>query len=481
MLKLIIAEDEKNLLDRLAEFVNYKNYGFILAAKFSNGLDVIDYIEKNHTDLIISDIRMPRATGLDIAKYVYEHKLNTKVIIISGYNEFEYAKTSIQYNVLDFLSKPFRKAEYIAALKKAYEKLMPQRTPYEINSFFKSVCYGTHFNEETIIDEINRLNLDIDIYNDLCMYFTLDILNPEVYLNKASHKIDNLTNIPNNILLFANLPIKYCSVINFTLAHIEYFLVFDMKNGNKTLPADVKEQIILFMHNLGLDVAINKQHLFNNLMELISGKAISFNELLTVYTQSFVDYLISGEQNKIDSTCDMIFQTILLLDTNDYYNALKLVISKINPVLQSYWNKQIELNVSPGLITDKNTVVSIKSQIKETISSCYTKPTLIDTITSYIKMNYSKPITLDDVAKNSFISKVYLCQYIKKCTNMTFNEYITHVRIEKAKELLANTDLKIHQICENIGYKTTAHFAKIFKANTGLTPSEYKKKYSGLK
>ena len=63
---------------------------------------------------------------------------------------------------------------------------------------------------------------------------------------------------------------------------------------------------------------------------------------------------------------------------------------------------------------------------------------------------------------------------------MTFNEYITHVRIEKAKELLSNTDLKIHQICENIGYKTTAHFAKVFKANTGLTPSDYKKNYSDL-
>ena len=63
---------------------------------------------------------------------------------------------------------------------------------------------------------------------------------------------------------------------------------------------------------------------------------------------------------------------------------------------------------------------------------------------------------------------------------MTFNEYITHIRIEKAKDLLANTDLKIHQICEKIGYKTTAHFAKVFKANTGLTPSDYKKNYSYL-
>lgn len=480
MFNLIIAEDEKMLLDRLTGIVDYKNYGFNLVAKFSNGQDVIDYMERYHVDLIISDIRMPKATGLDVAKYVYERKLNTQVIIISGFNEFEYARTSIQYNVLDFLSKPFRKAEYIAALKKAYDKLTSKHSHYEINSFFKSVCYGAHINREFICEEIVRLNLDINIHDDICMYFTLDVLNPEVYLNKPSHDIDNMTNISNNILLFADLPIKYCSVINFTLSHIEYFLVFDSAKGNKNLLSDVKEQIVLFMSNLGLDVVINKQHLFENLMELISSRAISLNELLSVYTQSFVDYLISGEQNKIHSACDMVFQTILQLDTNDYSTVLNHLIAKINPVLQSYWNKHISLNIPLSSNADKDTVISVKNQIKETIATCYTKHSLLDSITSYIMANYAKQITLDDVAKNSFISKVYLCQYIKKCTNMTFNEYITHVRIEKAKELLSNTDLKIHQICENIGYKTTAHFAKVFKANTGLTPSDYKKNYSDL-
>ena len=74
MFNLIIAEDEKMLLDRLTGIVDYKNYGFNLVAKFSNGQDVIDYMERYHVDLIISDIRMPKATGLDVAKYVYERK-----------------------------------------------------------------------------------------------------------------------------------------------------------------------------------------------------------------------------------------------------------------------------------------------------------------------------------------------------------------------------------------------------------------------
>lgn len=482
MFDLIIAEDEEVILGRLSKIVDYNEYGFNLVQLFTNGEDVINYIRTNNVDLIISDIKMPKATGLDIAKYVHTNKLNTKVVILSGYSEFEYAKESIHNNVFDFISKPFRKTEYIEMLKKAYDAILISNqhnkcSPYEKDAFFRRICYGSHIDEKGIRDEIKRLNLNIDINKNPCMYFTLDIANPEVYLNKPTHIMANLTNIASNILLLEDIPLKYCSVINFTLAHIEYFLVFDSINANNTLMKNINTQITLFMKQLGLDVTIKNSILFNNISEVVSQKVISLKELLKVYIQSFADCLSSGEWEKINSSCDIVFQTIQKLDAEDYTESLSTLIDKINPILQMCCNKSIDITSINKAESNNQKFEYTKKLVTDAISGCSNQPPLINNITAYINANYSKPITLDDVAKHSYISKVYLCQYIKKHTKMTFNEYITHIRIEKSKELLKNTNLKIYQISEMVGYKTTAHFIKIFKSATGITPSDYKKQH----
>lgn len=480
MFKLIIAEDEEMLLGRLSKIVDYNEYGFNLTQLFSNGEDAINYIKANDVDLIISDIKMPGATGLDIAKYVHENKPDTRVVILSGYNEFEYARESIHNNVFDFISKPFRKSEYTQMLKKAYDaidnsKRQNSGSPYENDAFFRRICYGSHIDEAIIKDEIKRLDLDIDIYKNPCMYFTLDITNPEEYLSKPTHIMANLTNIASNILMLENIPIKYCSVINFTLAHIEYFLVFDTKSADSGLEEIINRQITLFMKNLGLNVIIKNSILFNNMMEIVSQKVISIKELLKVYIQAFVDCLSSGDWEKINASCNTVFDTICKLEEEDRAEALDSLITKVNPILQMYWSKSIDTAKLSAIANNDDKIDCTKQLITEAISGYYNKSSLINNITAYINSNYSKPITLDDVAKHSYISKVYLCQYIKKHTKMTFNEYITHIRIEKSKELLKNTNLKIYQISEMVGYKTTAHFIKIFKSATGITPSDYKK------
>lgn len=482
MFNLIIAEDEVILLDRLSKIVDYNEYGFNLVQLFTNGEDAINYIRTNNVDLIISDIKMPKATGLDIAKYIHTNKLNTKVVILSGYSEFEYARESIHNNVFDFISKPFRKTEYIEMLKKAYDAIHMSKqntkfSPYENDAFFRRICYGSYTDEKEIKDEIKKLNLNIDIIKNPCMYFTLDIENPEEYLNKPTHIMSNLTNIASNILLLEDIPIKYCSVINFTLAHIEYFLIFDAITSSNSLMKNITRQITQFMKQLGLDVTIKNSILFNNIAEVVSQKVISLKELLKVYIQSFADCLSSGEWEKINSSCDTVFSTIKKLDVEDYTESLNALIDKINPILKMSSNKSIAISEINKIQDSNQKFDYVKKLVTDATTDCFNRPPLINSITAYINSNYSKPITLDDVAKNSYISKVYLCQYIKKHTKMTFNEYITHVRIEKSKELLKNTSLKIYQISEMVGYKTTAHFIKIFKSATGITPSDYKKQH----
>lgn len=111
MYKLIIADDEEEIRCGLAEVVNWQDIGFELVGLFEDGADVIQYLETDDVDVILTDVRMAEVSGLEVAAYVYRAKPDTVVVINSGYKEFEYAQQAMQYNVRQYLLKPIKVAE----------------------------------------------------------------------------------------------------------------------------------------------------------------------------------------------------------------------------------------------------------------------------------------------------------------------------------------------------------------------------------
>ena len=134
MLDIIVAEDDFNIRKGLVDFINNNVDSCRVVESFSNGSEALEYIKKSSVDIIISDVRMPGASGLDIAKYVYENKLDISVIIISAYRDFDYAKKAIDYCVCSYLSKPIMPSELREAIQRAQqvrpysyvEKAMPE-------------------------------------------------------------------------------------------------------------------------------------------------------------------------------------------------------------------------------------------------------------------------------------------------------------------------------------------------------------------
>ena len=103
---LLIADDDDAIRNGMSNYIDWDSMGFYVAASFEDGKEMIEYLEKNHVDVVLTDIQMSENSGLDVARYIFEHHLNTKVIILSGYKEFEYARQAIAYNVEDYVVDP---------------------------------------------------------------------------------------------------------------------------------------------------------------------------------------------------------------------------------------------------------------------------------------------------------------------------------------------------------------------------------------
>ena len=127
MWKVAAADDEAYLRTALQKLMNWEKMDCLLDAVLNNGRALIEYIEENHPDIVITDIRMPEADGLEVCKFIYEKYPEIQVIILSAYNEFEYARTAIRYDAADYVLKLSVLEELPPAVAKVTQKLEKQK------------------------------------------------------------------------------------------------------------------------------------------------------------------------------------------------------------------------------------------------------------------------------------------------------------------------------------------------------------------
>lgn len=121
-MQVLIVDDEPYMVDYLRKLVDWEQYGFEHVYTAGGGSMARDLLDKYQPELLIMDIRMPKISGLDLCRHIFERKYSTKVMILSGYGEFEYAKQAIQYGVSEYLLKPILKEEFEEILEKMLER-----------------------------------------------------------------------------------------------------------------------------------------------------------------------------------------------------------------------------------------------------------------------------------------------------------------------------------------------------------------------
>lgn len=497
MYKLIIADDEKNIVEGICNFVNWNDMGYEIVFKANDGSEVIDYLKNNTVDVILTDIVMISVSGLDVAEYVYKNKIDTNVVILSGYGEFEYAQKAISYGVSSYVLKPTSPTELHKVFSELKIKLdekssLKQDTELMRKQLFLEICVGIIKKPDKIESRLRKTGLNIDIQNDMA-----SVVNVRLN-NKDEWKYDK-ENFSRVLCNFINLDIKPVFVTDILEDDMTFRFVVIHK---QTFDGSVFERIRRSLADLlSLDVVFQLEASYRNVCDMAEKHYIKAAEKtsnnLELYKQLseqqtlLITYFMEGKKQMSADVLSAILNEISGIELSIVKSIIgnlfitlvyKLNVVKTDNATADYVNEMVDaIHISESFEEISNKAEQALNKLFGCVDKNDQPDSSIDKLKKYVDENYDMDITLNDLSKLVYLSPAYIGNMFKSKTGKTFTEYLTDIRIEQAKKLIENSDLKIYEICERVGYKTPRYFYRIFRANLGVTPQEYREKVRGKK
>lgn len=489
MYKVYLLDDEPYILEGLKYIVPWQEYGFKIVGSSSNGKDGFDNIITQNIDLIITDIMMPNMTGLELISKLKKEKYNTNFLVLSAFQEFKYVKEAINMGAENYLLKPIDTEELSNNLKSIYQKIKKKEEQIIDKNIVKNnllLKLITENYDENIINELNRLNIKFNDYR-YC------IINIEV--NDESYNIEDITFKNKSILHVKNKS--------------NIYLIIDEHNLDDTI-MELIELKNYMINKSGPILYISIGSLVNNIREINNSfkASMEVNEYKIIHpNKSWIKiYKEKIDINNYDNIEFEELKSILVnkefIKTEEYINAIfsklrcdekltpKQIKMKSIEIFLSVYNYFNESKVIKDLhkyfdyiINNNNTLDDIQIQLINMIRYIQSKleqaedsmsPVIIKLL-DYIEENYKYDLNLKEISDKLNINSIYLGQLFQREIGILFSDYLNNFRINKAKKLLLDTNLKASEIGMLVGYRNKNYFYRKFKSIAGLTPSEWKK------
>lgn len=537
MYKIIIADDEIHILRLVKRFI--KSEFLTVIAEAQNGIDAYQLTIDLKPDILITDIRMPGYDGIEMIKKLKTQMPDLNIIIISGYRDFEYAQEALRYGVMEYLLKPIRESDLNSAINKAVEKIKEeQMIEADVNTIketlsetskvlesrsvlnfffgknepFSNISHDKYFpqllsdeNGEYFVgilktDNINSTQpLETNIL-EILTYIADDIV--EIFSKNGgqcisfSNDINRIYIVCKNSQLKQNIFFdkKILSDLHALLRTESYkygFLRFtfgigSVVQGTSGLKKSLKqaEKFLLFRVNNP------NEYIFSHNNYSLSEK--KGNPLIAKLQQDIKKSIETRDKLKISAAFDMLSAELKSnnIEAYELYQAVPQIINETkNIILQSEPLSNYEESAANTLYALDNTF-DIETVLDITKNFITTGITLLITTQEqrvsrpvrlaqeYIKQHFDKQVTLEEVAQQVYMNPNYLSSLFKQKANIGFSEYVTKVKVEKAKELLQSSFLNINEIANAVGYTDVKRFSKMFIKYVGIRPSEYRKFYS---
>lgn len=508
----MVVDDEILARESLKITIDWEKCGCKICTEASNAIEAIQKARELRPDIIVTDIKMPGMDGLDMIERIKSfHRCN--FIVVTGYDDFQYAKRAVKIHAMDFILKPIDTKEFEDAVKKAVleshrarerqaitrEKLLLDilrgRKPFHVlldreniydirlDRFFVVLIQNDSFEDtdlfeqtsilykqnQIIIDEIFRILSD-DIYLVECHEDRFAAIIPREIINN-SELYERLKELQQHVKKCAKTTLSIGiseenSVHNIRIAYdqsktalqnrlysgkgsITFFK--DIKNTGNTdieFKDNTKNEILLMLKardRRRLDKLLKDLYLKtlkDNKVNIYLIKQMSL-EIIGIGIELLKDYNIDG-----DTVIGQNFTPYKMMrnlnTVNEIYNFVNDILMKI--------------------------LMAIRESVSEASESGIKKAL------DYINQNYTENISLYDVANYVHHNESYLSRKIKKALGMSFVQYLTKLRMERAVELLKNPDVVIQEVAQQVGYSDYRYFSSIFKKHTGYSPKEFSKK-----
>jgi two-component system response regulator YesN len=535
-IKVFLVEDEMVIRRGIKNSIDWEKEGYIFCGEASDGELAYPMIIKEKPDILITDIRMPFMDGLELCKLVKKELPNIKILILSGYEEFDYAKEAIRLGVTEYLLKPISSGKLLEALNgvsesirrekedkdlvRKYMEEMRENTEHEKQKFFEQMIAGNLSMADALeTGKKYEMNLSAGMYNLLLFRFTLGEENRKSgeLLGEAEYAIEKLTERLEYVFEFQRGVEGWAFLL---MADNEEQMSERVKELSKDLEEIMKNySTIAYFGGIGQPVArlreleesfreaeralaarftmelnriisVEDIRMAQNVDTLDDIEITSFGEIEKTRTM-LEKFLNNGAEDEIDEFVDVYInelpeenlKSVLMRQyiIMDAYIVMMSFCEKIEGIEGEMQAQSEELKNSMKTI---QTLEEIKNYIRmllkkiigvrDTISGRRYSD-IIEIAKDQIRKTYmSDEISLNTIAAEVGMSPSYFSSIFSKEMGKTFVEYLTEIRMDRAKELLMCSSMKTSEIGYEVGYKDPHYFSYIFKKTQNCTPKEFR-------
>lgn len=429
MFKLMIADDNPFILQELSEKTDWENFDFDLIGAYHNGKELLRAAKNDLPDLVITDISMPIMDGIQLSSQLYQLKPDIKIIFISNYSEFKYAREALKLRIFDYLLKPVQLDALIEVMNKVLLKLQQEQQ----QQF-----------EELQVQSQQKLykKAALSLYTSRLLFHATD----EALIRDELTRLGLVLQEPSDMY-----------IVSFSL--------------NNSLNSENQQQSYAYLQSI-LEGAFTGAQIILMMLEHCHGVFLLILHDQTIPVPNLLAMLCVDIEAKMNLCTNMGYSNASknFIDFPTLYHQAQMALESITtnttaiPVV-AYEDVQTGTDTQPD--PDTNSSSEQESYSKS-----------VATMRAFIQEQYMEPITTNDVARIAYLSPGYANLRFSDECGITIFSYIVQYRIEKAKQLLRETDELVTRIAELVGYSGKTSFYLAFKRITGVSPTEYRQKYT---
>lgn len=538
MIRVIIVDDETRICKLIMNLIQWDELGMEIVGIAHNGVDALELVRTKEPHLVITDIRMPGYDGLEMIELAKTIKKELEFILISGYEEFAHAQKAMSYGVKDYLCKPINKENLLTALGRVHESIQTRNRQECLEREYESIQKDVFKIRESFLRDLVLLGADQSVLYEReainqNYYFQFregvfrivaiqfDSMDPaysrqdglagqlaakfELSLQNGSYD-GEMIELNGNYYVLINYAQDQKEIIHslfqkglmefkMSLSPLGYFVTIgygeeitdlkELKFSLETARAAIDDRILkgtgqiieatrsMYHPNTNEERYLHLQKKLIKAVDLLDAEKIN-KAIINLKEELFLDlknnHWLSGSALK-----RLVWDIV-----DSYYITMRRNNVRIVNALEerAMWEADIDHAYSLDLLFRALIKGITLSLTKLSDGETKRNSDQIRLAKLYIEEHYMENLSLEDLGAYLGFNPSYFSTLFKKETGISFVEYVGNVRMEKAKELLMEPDLKIQDICFMVGYNDVRYFRKLFSQATGLSPKEFRRLFT---
>jgi two-component system response regulator YesN len=530
MYRAIIVDDEELVCKGLRKYFDWSKHNIQILSDFPDGQKAYQFVQENPIDLLVTDVRMPHMDGITLAGHVKELYPDAKIIFVSGYDDVAYLKNALKVDAIDYILKSIDLNELEETVSRVVkimdtenarkkelaemEELLNQSFPLLQERLLLTLIRDDIEDLGNIREHIEFLNIPLDEDSRYCVL----VLQLQRYYSTFS----GMTERERQLLSLKiqdecrRIGKEYGETICFKSRVGEYVMIISLEEDeyeDKLLQISEKIQthmkeymdrlVYIGISNMFTGLkniktayenaanAISKRYLLDDKLQISIDKYETDSEMKDYREKArknLLECLSQGNTEKVTDVLNDLFGRISQeFDHNEQQNLMIYLLLLPTRIINDMKIKTENVYSDQRAIMEQFLCCKDFHEQCVLIQSLYTQVAtmmqslskthshaIVDQVRRKIEERYKEQISISTLAEEVYLTPTYLCVLFKQTTGSTINEYLTMTRLEKAKQLLADSNIKLYDVCYEVGYLSPSYFSRLFKKYVGISPSEYR-------